>query len=78
MSYKGNNILGDKKYKKKFKKIKNINLDLEKMILNLGRQFLHAKVLGFIHPKSGEKLEFTSVLPNELEKILKTLRKLSK
>ena len=78
MSHKGNNILGDKKYKKKFKKIKNINLDLEKMILNLDRQFLHAKVLGFIHPKSEKKLEFTSILPQELEKILKTLRKLSK
>ena len=78
MSHKGNNILGDKKYKKKFKKIKNINLDLEKMILNLSRQFLHAKVLGFIHPKSGEKLEFTSDLPKELERILKKLRKLSK
>ena len=78
MSYKGNNILGDKKYKKKFKKIKDINLDLEKMILNLGRQFLHAKVLGFIHPKSGKELEFSSILPQELEKILKILRKLSK
>ena len=78
MSYKGNNILGDKKYKKKFKKIKNINLDLEKMILNLDRQFLHAKTLGFKHPKSGEKMEFTSILPTELEKILKTLRKLGK
>ena len=78
MSYKGNNILGDKKYKKKFKKIKNIDLDLEKMILNLDRQFLHAKVLGFIHPKSGKKLEFTSILPKELEKLLKSLRKLSK
>ena len=78
MGYKGNNILGDKKYKKKFKKIKNINLDLEKMILNLDRQFLHAKVLGFIHPKSGKELEFTSILPQELEKILKILRKLGK
>ncbi len=78
MSYKGNNILGDKKYKKKFKKIKNINLDLEKMILNLDRQFLHAKVLGFVHPKSGKELEFTSILPQELEKILKSLRKISK
>ena len=78
MSYKGNNILGDKKYKKKFKKIKNINSDLEKMILNLDRQFLHAKVLGFVHPKSGKELEFTSILPQELEKILKILRKLSK
>ena len=78
MSYKGNNILGDKKYKKKFKKIKNIDLDLEKMILNLDRQFLHAKTLGFVHPKSGKKLRFTSILPQELEKILKRLRKLSK
>ena len=78
MSYKGNNILGDKKYKKKFKKIKNINSDLEKMILNLDRQFLHAKVLGFVHPKSGKELEFTSILPQELEKILKILRKLRK
>ncbi len=78
MSYQGNNILGDKKYKKKFKKIKNIDLNLEKMILNLDRQFLHAKILGFVHPKSGEKLEFNSILPQELEKILKSLRKLSK
>ena len=78
MSYKGNNILGDKKYKKKFKKIKNINLDLEKMILNLDRQFLHAKVLGFTHPKTGKELEFTSILPQELEKVLKMVRKLRK
>ena len=31
MSYKGNNILGDKKYKKKYKKFKNIDTDLEKL-----------------------------------------------
>ncbi len=76
MSYKGNNILGDKKYKKKFKKMKDINIDLEKMILNLDRQFLHAKVLGFTHPRTGKELEFASILPQELEKILKMLRKL--
>ena len=78
MSHKGNNILGDRKYKKNFKKIKGINPNLEELILNLNRQFLHAKVLGFIHPKSQKKLEFNSVLPSELENILKTLRKLSK
>ena len=78
MSHKGNNILGDRKYKKKFKKIKGINSNLEKLILNLNRQFLHAKVLGFIHPKSQKKLEFNSVLPSDLENILKTLRKISK
>ena len=78
MSHKGNNILGDKKYRKKFKKLKNIDLNLEKLIYNLNRQFLHAKVLGFIHPKSGKKLRFTSILPNDLMIVLKTLRNIDK
>ena len=29
MSHKGNNILGDKKYRKKFKKLKNINTEIQ-------------------------------------------------
>ena len=78
MSYKGNNILGDKKYKKRFKKFNKIDPDLEKLLLNLNRQFLHAKILGFIHPVSREEIEFSSFLPQELENILKMLRKLSK
>jgi len=78
MSHKGNNILGDKKYRKKFKKLKNIDQNLEKLIYNLNRQFLHAKVLGFIHPKSGKKLRFTSILPNDLMVIVKTLRNIDK
>ena len=41
MSYKGNNIVGDQKYKKKFKKIKNINKDLEKKIMNLDLSLIH-------------------------------------
>tara|TARA_Y100000590_G_scaffold449997_1_gene589024 strand:+ start:22 stop:1002 length:981 start_codon:yes stop_codon:yes gene_type:complete len=78
MAYKGNNILGDKKYKKKFKKFKNINKDLENMILGLDRQFLHAKTLGFVHPRNGKKVEFSSILPQELDNILKMLKKLNK
>ena len=78
MSYKGNNILGDKKYKKKFKKLKNINKDIEKTILNLDRQFLHAKILGFDHPKTDKYMEFQSNLPKELENILKKLRNTNK
>ena len=78
MSHKGNNILGDKKYRKKFKKLKNIDKNLEKLIYNLNRQFLHAKVLGFIHPKSRKKLRFTSILPNDLMIVLKTLRNIDK
>ena len=75
MSYKLNNIVGDQKYKKKFKKIKYVDENLKNLILNLDRQFLHAMKLGFIHPKSQKYIEFESKLPIELENILKKLRK---
>ena len=78
MSYKGNNILGDKKYKKKYKKLKGIDASLEKSILNLKRQFLHAKTIGFEHPSTGKRLTYSSKLPDELENILKKLRNTTK
>jgi len=78
MSYKGNNILGDKKYKKKFKKFKDIDKKLENLIYKLDRQFLHAKTLGFKHPTTGEELNFTSILPQDLENILKILKNTNK
>tara|TARA_B100001142_G_scaffold301895_1_gene327953 strand:+ start:447 stop:1427 length:981 start_codon:yes stop_codon:yes gene_type:complete len=78
MSYKRNNILGDKKYKKKFKEFKNIDTNLKKLIANLDRQFLHAKSLGFFHPITKKEMLFSSFLPQELENILKRLRYISK
>ena len=78
MKYLGNSIVGDDKYKKKFKKIKDIDPLLEKNITNLNRQFLHAKTIGFIHPKKNKEMIFDSILPKELEIILKMLRNTSK
>ena len=78
MNYLGNNIVGDDKYKKKFKKIKNIDPLLEKNLMNLNRQFLHAKTIGFTHPKKNEEMIFNSILPQDLEKILKMLRNTGK
>ena len=76
LSNMGNNILGDKKYKKKFKKLINIDPSLEKLINELNRQFLHAKSLGFKHPTNNKRLEFSSNLPSDLENILKKLSKI--
>ena len=76
LSNMGNNILGDKKYKKKFKKLINIDPSLEKLINELNRQFLHAKSLGFNHPTNNKRLEFSSNLPSDLENILKKLSKI--
>ena len=78
MTNSGNSIVGDDKYKKKFKKIKNIDPLLEKNLINLNRQFLHAKTIGFIHPKNKKEMIFNSILPQELEIILKMLRNTGK
>ena len=78
MNYKGNSIVGDDKYKKKYKKIKNIDLKIKNSISTLSRQFLHAKTLGFIHPKNNKKMLFSSNLPHELNIILEMLRNTNK
>jgi len=52
-------VMGDKVYG--FKKEK----------YNLTGQLLHAKLLGFVHPITGEYLEFESEIPSRLEKFLK-------
>ena len=71
-------IIKELRNKKKIKRIKDINPFLERSILNLNRQFLHAKTIGFFHPKKKKEMFFNSNLPKELEIILKMLRKASK
>ena len=78
MNYRGNSIVGDDKYKKKYKKLKNIDLKIHSLITNLSRQFLHAKTLGFMHPKKNKKMLFSSNLPPELNNILEMLRNTNK
>ncbi|MCK9478839.1 MAG: RluA family pseudouridine synthase [Firmicutes bacterium] len=63
MASVGNPILGDKVYGKKKEK------------LNLAGQLLHAKTLGFVHPKSMEYMEFDSQIPQRFEKVLHTMGK---
>ena len=42
-------------------------------IVGLEGQTLHAGILGFIHPRTGEYMEFTAPLPEYFEKLLNTL-----
>jgi 23S rRNA pseudouridine1911/1915/1917 synthase len=74
MNHKGNSLVGDDKYKKKYIKLKNVDSELQTLISKLKRQFLHAKTLGFIHPRTKKKMIFYSNLPQELNNILKMLR----
>tara|TARA_Y100000816_G_C26074436_1_gene565453 strand:- start:1018 stop:1701 length:684 start_codon:yes stop_codon:yes gene_type:complete len=77
LSYKGNGLVGDKKYGKKKLKFRKINRSFEKILLNFKRQALHAKELGFIHPTKNTEMKFNSKLPLDFKKILDLLEKFS-
>jgi len=78
MSYKNNPIVGDKLYKKKNKKFKKIDVELNSIMKNIDRQFLHAKSLGFVHPLNNKEVHFEIPLPKNLSKLVKKLRNLNK
>ena len=44
----------------------------------LPRQALHAKTLGFIHPKTKEKLSFNSDIPKDMSSVIDKWRLYSK
>lgn len=62
MKYIGYPLAGDPKYG-------------PKKTLPVEGQVLHAGILGFTHPRSGEYLEFEAPLPDEFVEILQQLRK---
>jgi 23S rRNA pseudouridine1911/1915/1917 synthase len=64
-------ILGDKLYGRS-----SSDGDLAAIAGELGRQALHAAVLGFSHPVSGESQRFESPLPADFSRALERLRAL--
>ena len=62
MTYAGHPLLGDSVYGPK------------KQPFNLKGQVLHARVLGFVHPVTGEYMEFESPLPEYFQKLLERCR----
>ena len=77
MNFKGNPILGDKSYGKSKKKFKEINPIIEKEINNFNRQALHAKSLGFTHPKTKKEIFFEAERPKDFHQLIKNLKKAS-
>ena len=77
MNFKGNPILGDKSYGKSKKKFRKIDPSIEKKINSFNRQALHAKSLGFIHPKTKKEMFFEAKRPKDFDNLIKTLQKAS-
>ena len=77
MNFKGNSILGDRSYGKSQKKFKTIDPSIEKKINNFNRQALHAKSLGFFHPRSKKEIFFEARRPDDFDILIKSLKKAS-
>lgn len=48
--------------------------ELRRLVEGLGRQALHARLLGFLHPRSGEYLECSSEVPQDMQAIIDYLQ----
>ena len=77
LKYKGTSLLGDNQYGKKNIKFKKINNDFFIKLNKLSGQALHAKTLGFTHPKTKKYMSFNSDLPDSFKKLLNLLENLS-
>ncbi len=48
--------------------------ELARLAASLGRQALHAKLLGFVHPATGRRVQFVSEPPDDFLAVLQALR----
>ena len=71
----GHPVIGDPQYgKSPLKRLQSVSVELSQTIANFRRQALHAEILGFKHPSSGEWVEFLVPIPADFQKLLKAIR----
>jgi len=73
LSHSGLPILGDPVYMNMSSGRRAALKPVEGDLKRLGRQALHAAVLGFVHPTTGEAVRFESGLPPDLRELHKSL-----
>ncbi len=75
MAHLGHPLLGDAAYGSGFKtKANRLSGAQQAALKDLNRQALHAAVLGFEHPRTGDFLRFESPLPADMAALLESLR----
>ncbi len=67
----GHSVLGDRSYGKKMK------VEYKSKVVKFPRQMLHAATLGFDHPATGERMDFTAPMPEDMLNAITALEALS-
>ena len=71
LSARGHPIVGDPLYGRAGRRrLVGVDEGFGNAVSGLGRQALHAYLLGFEHPKTGEFLRFRSDLPDDIKTLL--------
>jgi 23S rRNA pseudouridine1911/1915/1917 synthase len=66
-------LIGDPVYGGRFKQPKGINEALRAELQAFRRQALHASILGFEHPTTGEIMQWEAPMPEDMQHLLATL-----
>jgi 23S rRNA pseudouridine1911/1915/1917 synthase len=66
-------IVGDDTYAGRFRIHAGASAEMREAVQNFGRQALHARELGLIHPASGESVSWDSELPEDMQSLLAVL-----
>jgi 23S rRNA pseudouridine1911/1915/1917 synthase len=72
----GHPLIGDPLYGRAMGRGKGLPPDLRAQLTNFPRQALHAFLLGFLHPITGETLLFESVIPKDFNDLTSSLESL--
>jgi 23S rRNA pseudouridine1911/1915/1917 synthase len=73
MAYTGHGLIGDQTYGGKRRLPEKLFGPAAEMANGFARQALHAASLGFVHPVSGEEMEFTSPMPADMAALVAAL-----
>jgi len=78
MSHIGHPVFGDSKYSGREKHLKGIapefRIEARGLLKQMPRQALHAATLGFVHPKTGASMEFSSEMPEDMKGLVDAVR----
>jgi 23S rRNA pseudouridine1911/1915/1917 synthase len=77
LSARGHPVIGDPLYgRSPARRLAGLPATAQRLLQDLDRQALHAEVLGFIHPTTGESVKFLSQLPEKITQLKSCLEEL--
>lgn len=73
LSHYGHSIVGDQVYGNNSKKLNNISNEIKETLSDFKRQALHSFYISFVHPKTGDIMEFEKDVPEDYNHLIEKI-----